>query len=95
MLDVFAQMTPEWFKRATFYTGSVGPFLHDFRFRWAQDCSDPEHPKLCAAVYSGSCYEKATDVEQEMFPWDADGVEALKVWFQEHYDAYAAKQSAS
>ena len=95
MLDIFAQMTTSWFNRATFYTGSVGPFNHDFRFRYEQDLSDKEHPLLRAATYSQVCYELATDVEKRDFPWDDAGVEALKQWFQNQYERFAAEQASS
>ena len=84
MLEIFAQMTPSWFDRATFYTGSVH---QEFRFRYEQD---RENKLLHAATYSKVCYELADDVEKRDFSWDEDGVEALKKWYQNQYDAYAA-----
>jgi len=95
MLDIFTQMTTPWFNRATFFTGSVGPFNRDFRFRYEQDLSDKEHPLLHAATYSRVCYELATDVETRDFSWDDAGVEALKQWFQAQYERFAAEQAAS
>lgn len=95
MLDIFAQMTPSWFSRATFYTGSVGPFDNDFRFRYEQDKSDKDHPVLHAATYSRFCYELATDVEKRDFFWDDAGVEELKQWFQAQYERFAAGHPAA
>ena len=43
-----------------------------------------------AAVYSQLCYELAADVAEQDFPWDDDGVEALKAWLQSRYEAYCA-----
>ncbi len=87
MLELFSRLTPDWFHRASVYTGSVGPFDNDFRFRLAQDA---EKQAIHAAVYSRLAYELAEDREERDFPWDGPGVEALKDWLQERYLAYAA-----
>ena len=47
---------------------------------------------LHTAVYSNVCYELAQDREEQDFPWNEDGVEALKSWLQEKYEAYCARQ---
>lgn len=91
MLDCFSRLTPQWLNRAYVYTGSVGPFLHDFRYRWELDS---ENKLVHAAVYSKICYEKASDVEKQDFPWDDAGVEELKEWLQNRYEAFQAAQGA-
>ena len=90
MLDVFAQMTPAWFHRAYVYTGSVGQL---FRFRCEQGKTAEGDPILHAATYSRVCYELADDVEKRDFPWNEDGVEALKQWFQDQYERFVAKHA--
>ncbi|MCI2057701.1 MAG: hypothetical protein LKJ80_00625 [Oscillibacter sp.] len=86
MLSCFSRLTPAWLKRAYVYTGSVGPFGSDFRYRWEVD--EKEHA-IHAAVYSRVCYELAQDVEKRDFSWDDAGVEALKEWLQSRCDAFA------
>ena len=44
------------------------------------------------AVYSNVCYELAHDKEERDFTWDEAGVEALKAWLQEKYEAYCTAQ---
>lgn len=95
MLEIFSQITPSWILRATYYTGSIGPLFHDFRFRYEQDRSDSEHRKLHAAVYSGACYEMAKDVQRRDFPWTEDGVAAMRQWFQDCYDSFQAEQASA
>ena len=68
----FTELTPRWFKRAFIYTGSIG----EFRYRFNNDAKENV---IHAAVYSQLCYELAADVAEQDFPWDDDGVEALKV----------------
>lgn len=80
----FEVLTPQWFKRAFVYTGSIG----DFRYRFA---TDKDHNLLHAAVYSVYCYEVATDVKEQDFSWDESGVEQLKAWLQNEYEAFGAK----
>ena len=80
----FEVLTPQWFKRAFVYTGSIG----DFRYRFA---TDNDNKQLHAAVYSVYCYEVATDVKEQDFSWDEDGVAQLKNWLQSEYDAFGAK----
>ena len=48
----FEGLTPQWFKRANVYTGSIG----DFRYRFA---TDKKENTLRASVYSIYCYEAA------------------------------------
>ena len=67
----FTELTPRWFKRAFIYTGSIG----EFRYRFNNDAKENV---IHAAVYSQLCYELAADVAEQDFPWDDDGVEALK-----------------
>ena len=81
----FAEMTPTWFQRAFVYTGPIA----EFRYRFA---GDREGGVLHTAVYSNVCYELAQDREEQDFPWNEDGVEALKSWLQEKYEAYCARQ---
>ena len=80
----FAHLTPQWFKRAFVYTGSIG----DFRYRFA---TDGAAGLLHAAVYTVYCYEVATDVVEQDFPWDEEGVKALQAWLQQQYDAFCAR----
>lgn len=79
----FTELTPRWFKRAFIYTGSIG----EFRYRFNNDAKENV---IHAAVYSQLCYELAADVAEQDFPWDDDGVEALKAWLQSRYEAYCA-----
>ena len=76
----FTELTPRWFKRAFIYTGSIG----EFRYRFNNDAKENV---IHAAVYSQLCYELAADVVEQDFPWDDDGVEALKAWLQSRYEA--------
>jgi len=77
----FERLTPQWFKRANVYTGSIG----DFRYRFA---ANQKEKTLCAAVYSTYCYEAARDVTEETFPWDEAGVQQLQAWVQAKYEAF-------
>jgi hypothetical protein len=89
MLEQFACITPTWLQRAHVYTGSVGPLCHDFRYRLAMDGKEKV---IHAARYSKLCYELATDVEQQDFPWDEAGAAALGLWLQEGYEAFLARE---
>lgn len=80
----FEAFTPKWFNRANVYTGSIG----DFRYRFA---TDKKEKQLHAAVYTLLCYEAASDVEEQTFPWDEAGVSAMQQWLQEKYEAFLAK----
>ena len=80
----FQELTPQWFKRAFVYTGSIG----DFRYRFAHDDKETLH----AAVYTRLCYEAASDVVRQDFPWTEEGVQQLKSWLQERYEAFLADQ---
>ena len=77
----FAQLTPQWFKRAFVYTGSIG----DFRYRYLME---KDHSAIHVAVYSRFCYEAATDVVEKDFPWDDEGVEQLKAWMQSALETF-------
>ena len=90
MQECFEQLTPDWLKRAFVYTGSVGPAFHDFRFRLAQDAKEQV---IHAAAYSKVCYELAGDREERDFPWDEEGVEALKNWLEQKYEAFEQAES--
>ena len=79
----FAELTPTWFNRAFVYTGSTG----EFRYRFA---GDKDNGVLHTAVYSNLCYELAPDKEERDFPWNEEGVHALKGWLQEKYEAYVS-----
>lgn len=90
MLDCFARITPGWLHRAYVYTGSVGPFRHDFRYRCQQDA---ENKQIHAATYSQLCFELAADVEQRDFPWDEEGVANLRQWLQSQYEQFSGTES--
>ena len=77
----FTQLTPQWFKRAYVYTGSIGPF----RYRYA---NDQKNNQIHVAVYSHSCYEVATDRVYRDFSWDEAGVQALQQWMQEMLERF-------
>lgn len=81
----FAELTPNWFNRAFIYTGSIG----EFRYRFD---GDKDAGILHTAVYSNICYELAQDKEERDFTWDEAGVETLKAWLQEKYEAYCTAQ---
>lgn len=85
MLDCFSRMTPAWLHRAFVYTGSVGPFGNDFRFRCEQD---EKNHLVHAAAYSKLCCESAQDVERRDFSLDDAGVEAMDQWLQGRYEAF-------
>ena len=53
--------------------------------------TDKKERILHAAVYTVYCYEAARDVQEQDFPWDEDGVSALKAWLQEKYEAFCGK----
>lgn len=82
----FSELTPQWFKRAFNYTGSI----QDFRYRFIQ-VKDPRSIEV--SVYTKFCYEVASDIQTETFPWDDDGIEALKQWIQGKYEEYLEKNS--
>ena len=85
MQEFFQQLTPRWFQRAHVYVGSIGPCFHYFRFRFAND--EKEH-RITASVYSDKCFERAENVKTREFPWDEEGVEALKLWLEENYQQW-------
>lgn len=89
MLQRFSVITPTWLNRATYYTGSVGPLGRDFRYRFQQD---NENNTIKASVYSRICYEKATDVQEETFPWDEEGIARMRQWLQENYEAFCQRE---
>ena len=82
MHEQFAPLTPQWFKRAFVYTGSIG----DFRYRYA---TDKDNGLLHVATYSKVCYEVADDVTAQDFPWTEEGVKALQTWMQQQYENFA------
>ena len=90
MQEFFQQLTPRWFQRAHVYVGSIGPCFHDFRFRFAQD---EKEKKIAASVYTDVCFEAAKDVETREFPWDEEGVEALKQWLEEKFQQWDQGQT--
>ncbi|MBR3561053.1 MAG: hypothetical protein IKN81_05945 [Oscillospiraceae bacterium] len=91
MLDCFAQITPTWLNRAYLYNGSYGPLFHDFRYRLEMNAKEK---KVTATTYSKVCYEAADDRETETFDWTEEGVEAMKIWLQAQYEAFAALETA-
>lgn len=86
MHPYFQELTPRWFKRAFVYTGSIG----DFRYRFANDFSEKV---IHAAVYSRYCYEVATDVTEQDFSWDEDGVHTLQLWLQAALERFQSDRS--
>lgn len=84
MHPYFEELTPQWFKRAFVYTGSIG----EFRYRFANDA---ENNQIHAAVYSHFCYEAAQDVQKKDFTWNETGISQLKQWLQDALDAFAAQ----
>ena len=79
----FQPLTPQWFKRAYNYTGSIG----DFRYRYFHDNEETLH----VSVYSKVCFELADDVVSRDFHWTEEGVRELQTWIQGKYEAFAAK----
>lgn len=90
MLDCFAQMNVNWLNRAYLYNGSCGPMFHDFRYRLNMDAKEK---KVTASTYSKACYEVAEDRETQVFDWTEEGVEQMKQWLQERYEAFAATEN--
>lgn len=85
----FESMKTKWFEVANKqYTGSIEDREKgmDFRYRFEHL---PDN-MLKASTYSKLCYELATDVEEETFPWTDEGVEELKKWYQSQYEKYCA-----
>lgn len=83
--EILPQLSPKWFDRATVYTGSQG----DFRYRFKKD-----KETVSAAVYSGVCYEKAQDVEEQVFPRTDEGVEQLRQWIQARRDDFFSRSGS-
>lgn len=79
----FAQLNSRWFMRAFNYTGSIG----EFRYRYLME---KDHSAIHAAVYTHYCFERATDVVEQDFPWTDEGVAALQNWMQSAYDTFCA-----
>lgn len=86
----FERMNLRYFDRAHFFTGSIsqGVGKPDFRYRYEQV---EDGKALKASTYSEFCYEKAHDVEERVFPWDENGVEEMKQWYQAQYEAFCKK----
>ena len=61
----------------------------DFRYRFQQD---NENNTIKASVYSRICYEKASDVREETFPWDEEGIARMRQWLQENYEAFCRRE---
>ncbi len=85
MEKAFEEITSSWLNKAFVLNGSIGRMGHDFRYRLAQD---DKEKKIHAAAYSRICYEKAEDKVERDFDWDESGIEALKLWLQERYEAF-------
>lgn len=85
MEKCFACITPNWLNRAYVYNGSIGKPFHDFRYRLEQN---EKEKTIRASAYADVCYELAENVQTETFSWDDEGVEKLKAWLQERYEAY-------
>lgn len=86
----FEELSPNWFHRAHVYTGSIGSFGNDFRYRFVPE-SDAKIIRV--AIYTNTCYELATDIEESQFSWDEAGVDELKKWLQEKYEEHFLKQA--
>jgi len=89
MQECFERLSTNWLNRAYLYTGSIGETFHDFRYRLAQD---EKARVIHAAAYSKVCYERAEDRTERDFPWDEAGVEELKRWLEEQYEAFVARE---
>lgn len=90
MHEQFARLTAKWLERAHVYNGSIGGIFHDFRYRLEQNDTAR---CIRAAAYSKVCYELADDRAEREFPWDEAGVEALKAWLQERYEAFLNEEN--
>lgn len=94
MLPCFEEMDERWFHRAFVYTGSVTDREKglDFRYRCEQ-VKGEDGDALKASTYSTLCYELAQDVEEQTFPWTAEGVAALREWYQAQYERFLAREA--
>lgn len=75
----FDFLTPHWLQRAHVYHGEQDGVRYRF-------CMDGKEKTVEASVYTKVCFEKAEDVVTETFPWDEEGVAALRIWMQAQYD---------
>lgn len=73
--DPFALITLTVPKRAPVFTGSVGAF----RYRLARD-GKAGKGTIQASVYENICFEQASRIETEEFPWTEEGVEQIRAW---------------
>jgi len=94
MQECFEKMNLRWFDRAHFYTGCISDRAKnlDFRYRYEQSKDEKE---LKASVYSDVAYEIADDIEEQVFPWTEEGVEQMKLWYQEQYEKFLAQHAKS
>ena len=60
----------------------------------AAEClnQNAENQTIKASVYSRICYEKATDVQEETFPWDEEGIARMRQWLQANYEAFCRRE---
>ena len=94
MLSCFEEMDERWFHRAFVYTGSVTDREKDldFRYRYEQVKDEDGKTALKASTYSTLCYELAQDVEEQIFPWTAEGVALLRECYQAQYEKFLARE---
>lgn len=76
---LFDFLTPHWLNRAHVYHGEQDAMRYRFRM-------DAREKTVEASAYTKVCYEAAEDVVTETFPWDEEGVAALRCWMQAQYD---------
>lgn len=76
---LFDFLTPHWLNRAHVYHGEQDALRYRFRM-------DGKEKTVEASVYTKVCFEKAADVVTETFPWDEEGITALRAWMQQQYD---------
>ena len=73
--DIFSFLNADFMRRASVYPGSVGTF----RYR-IQQSGKVGDGRLQAWAYENVCFEKAKDVETEIFPWTDEGAAQLRAW---------------
>lgn len=76
--DPFAFLTLTVPKRAPVFPGSVGTF----RYRLVRSGKENEGT-IEASVYENICFEKAQNIETQIFPWSEDGMAQIRAWLAE------------
>ncbi len=82
---LFDFLTPHWLGRAHTYHGEMGKLRYRFRM-------DAKEKTVEASVYTKVCFEAANDVVTETFTWNEEGVNAMRIWMQSHYDRIANEE---